>query len=165
MTEGRLSPGRVTLRELVARHRTQAEAAKAWGVSQPAISRLMRGERGSGNSDSLRSIAECEGVDISQIVLDRPDLQIYKSGVTAGQRFVYEPTDPGFMLEQLEDWFADFPGETRLRRQAVRAVMRTLFDESFDAIHPPTAEWDAVMQHLYFLPRGHTKSLSTRARK
>jgi transcriptional regulator with XRE-family HTH domain len=140
--------GRVSLHTLVARYGTQAEAAKNWGVSQSAVSRLLRGERGSRNSDALRAIAKVEGLDASLISMGQSELRLHDT-TRDGGRFVFSIDDPAYMLEQLAGWFGDLPRETRMHRQVLRACMRAIFDESFDSIHSPPADWQRTMDHLH----------------
>jgi len=150
---------RVTLDHLVKKYRTQTRAAEAWGVSQPAISRLLSGERGNRDSEVLRAIAEVEGIEADDIVLQGARrLHAIDGGISDGSaRFVYDIQDPHRMLKQLQSWFADLPRETRMRRQVVRAVMRVLFDESFDTVHVPSRQWRTVMQNMYELSLADTR--------
>ena len=136
------------LRRLIAKHGTQTAAAKAWDVSQAAISLLINGKRGTGRSQTLAKIAAAEGVSIQALLrtADGPQLKRVRTDEDGSPRFVYDVNDPHHMLKQVQNWFADLPGGSSMTRQVVKAVMRTLLDESFDfEIHRPSGAWQPVM--------------------
>jgi len=150
---------------LVKKYHTQTKAAKTWGVSQSAVSLLLNGQRGSGESDALRTIAKAEGISTERIILPAPRrLQVAEGADDSLERFVYDIDDPHRMLKQVQHWFSDLPSETRMKRQVVRAVMRTLFDESFDAVHPPSRHWRTVMHNAEGLHEPANATSSTRAK-
>jgi hypothetical protein len=145
------SPSSVTLGDLVKRHGTQTRAARAWGVSQSAISRLLSGARGGGDSEVLRAISEVEGIPIEQIELPvarKLGLVRNRGHQEVGNRFRYNKDEPIQMLHQVQNWFADLPAERGIGRRVLRAVMRTLLDETFDEIHKPSRSWRLVMDHV-----------------
>src|SRR6266581_1151961 len=137
------------LRRLIqAKYGTQTAASKAWEVSQGAISLLINGKRGTGRSQTLARIAAAEGISTHELSKagDGPQLKRVRTDEDGSPRFVYEVNDPHHMLKQVESWFADLPAGSRMTRQVVKAVMRTLLDESFDfEIHRPSGAWQPVM--------------------
>jgi len=139
------------LRHLIrTKYRTQTAAGRAWGVSQSAISLLINGKRGTGRSEALQKIAAAEGLSLKELLTatHRPHLAEVRIREAASPRFVYDVDDPHRMLKQVQSWFADLPAGPRMSRQVVKAVMRTLLDESFDfEIHRPSAEWQPVMEY------------------
>ena len=138
----------IPLETLVRKHQTQTRAGEVWGVSQSAISRLLSGNRGGRGGEALKAIAAAEGIPAETILLaPARRLHLVEELQDASHCFEYDVEDPHGMLKQVQHWFCRLPTETRMKRQVVRAVMRALFDESFDAVHPPTREWRAVMQN------------------
>lgn len=137
------------LRRLIrVKYGTQTAAGKAWHVSQAAISLLINGKRGTGRSQTLARIAAAEGISIQELSTAADGLQLtrVRTGEKGSARFVYDVDDPHHMLKQVQSWFADLPAGQRMTRQVVKAVMRTLLDESFDfEIHSPSGAWQPVM--------------------
>ncbi len=136
------------VRRLIRKHGTQTAAAKAWEVSQAAISLLINGKRGTGRSQTLARIAVAEGISIEELATaaDRPHLTRVRTEEEQSARFVYDVDDPHHMLKQVQNWFADLPAGQKMTRQVVKAVMRALLDESFDfEIHRPSGAWQPVM--------------------
>jgi len=128
------------------KYETQTEAAIAWGVSQSAVSLLLSGKRNS--RKVLRRIAKAEGISVEDLVnapSPGPQLVLSKAG---GARFVYDLENPHQMLMQVQHWFSDLPEHPRVKNAVARAVMRTLFDESFNEIHRPTKAWFSVMRSI-----------------
>jgi transcriptional regulator with XRE-family HTH domain len=137
------------LRRLIQiKYGTQTAAARAWDVSQGAISLLINGKRGTGRSQTLARIAAAEGISIQELstVAGGPTLKRVSTDEDRSPRFVYDVDDPHRMLKQVQSWFADLPAGARMTRQVVKVVMRTLLDESFDfEIHRPPRTWQPVM--------------------
>ena len=126
------------------RYRSQAAAAAAWGMNDSTLSRILRGERSPDRW--LRTIAKKEG--LTQEHLHSPALILARSSDPA-KRFRFSVSDPEQMLAQLDEWFTDLPTEGPTRQRVVRAVMRVLLDESFQAgVHRPPDSWRFVMNRL-----------------
>src|SRR6266849_6516477 len=100
------------LRRLIhIKYGTQTAAAKAWDVSQGAISLLVNGKRGTGRSQTLARIAAAEGISIPELsgVAGGPPLKRVRTEDDGSPRFVYDVDDPHHMLKQVQSWFADLP--------------------------------------------------------
>ncbi|SRR6266851_86333 len=149
---------------------TQTAAAKAWDVSQGAISLLINGKRGTERSRTLAKIAAAERISIQELstAAGGPQLKRVRTEEDESPRFVYDVDDPHHMLKQVQSWFADLPAGARMTRQVVKAVMRALLDESFDfEIHRPTRTWQPVMDSAEGWPlrvksRGRSNRTSAR---
>ena len=130
------------LSDLVAKRGGQIHAAEAWGQSQGHLSRILAGDKPLSRPIANR-IASIEGIPVEQLWTQLEKVAHAEGPAT--KRFAYELDDPSSMLLQVENWFADVQIPT-MHQALVRAVLRTLLDQSFDrVIHRPTPEWRIVM--------------------
>ncbi len=156
-----ISLNRALLQELVDRDfgGNRTAAANAWGLKQPHLSRLLNGNRGlrrpsDETFEAVRKIAEATGRSDTEFWTKQPAIVAVPSGDADAPRFVYDPDQAHSMLMQIENWFADLPRDARMHKQVVRAVMRTLFDESFLSHQRPSREWRITMDRLEGWPTG-----------
>lgn len=125
---------------------SRAAAARDLGIEASRFSRMLSGER------SLRG---CIGQIVQSLTARSIDFYARAQGPVAlvaasepgAARFEYDPSNPARMVAQLEEWFADLPPDSPLRRRLVRSVMRLLFDELF-AAQSPSNEWRFAMAAL-----------------
>ena len=125
-------------------------AAHAWGLEQSHLCRVLKAER-TLRPNALRRIARTERVNPDPLVeAERPTPGLRVLGKDRGfaTRLAYDVNDPGSMLLQVESWFADVPNKDGMRTHLIRAVMRSMFDHSFDQVHKPTAQWRTAMDLL-----------------
>jgi len=131
-------------------------AAQAWGISPSQVSRLCSGERGKRpRLDVLKRIAEVEGIPLDELRMPRGANLVRRRTESESQvRFAYDLDKPHEMLLQVQNWFADvLPDTPRVRRQVVKAVMRTLVDETFGGPHRPSRQWQITMDQVEGWPR------------
>lgn len=124
------------------RYESQADAASAWGMDPSMLCRILGGHRSPRRW--LPAIAKVE--EVPEEWFYRPQLNVLGKGGATSSRFEFNVSDPVRMLLQLEAYFADVP-EGRVTT-VVKAVMRTLLDEFFGEVHPPTEEWRLVLNRL-----------------
>lgn len=124
-------------------------AAGSWGLEQSHLCRVLKGER-SLKPSAIRRIAKKEHVHAATLIEAGPGpahLKVLPTDAN-GTRFQYDVSDPARMLMQLQNWFAEVPNKAGMKTGVVKAVMRALFDNSFDEVHTATSEWRAVMDHM-----------------
>jgi hypothetical protein len=125
---------------------SRAAAARDLGIEPSRFSRMLSGER------SLRGciaqiVERLTARAIDFYVKPQSPLALVPGTESVAARFAYDPSNPARMVAQLEEWFGGLPLDSPLRRRAVRAVMRLLFDELF-AVQSPSDEWRFVMASL-----------------
>lgn len=125
-------------------------AAESWDLNQSHLCRALKDQRCLKPS-VIQRIAKRERVQAESLFEQLGGSQSPRLEITARDdegRFKYDVHDPARMLLQLEHWFADTPTKDGMRSGVVKAVMRTLFDASFDEVHKPTSDWKAVMDFM-----------------
>ena len=131
---------------------SQAAAARDLGIEPSRLSRVLSGER---------SMRGCIGQIVERLtaravdfyVIPQSPVGLVPNPESLAARFEYDASNPVRMVAQLEEWFGDLPADSSLRRRAVRAVMRVLFDELF-AVQPPSDEWRFAMASVDGFSRG-----------
>ncbi len=124
-------------------------AADAWGVPQSTLSKILNRRRPL-TARSINKIIAAEQLPDDWF----DDLQVEpRETPVEADSFRFDVNRPDEMLAQLEEWFARLPSTGPTRDKVVKAVMRTLLDEAFSEVHPPTDAWRFVMNRLDGLTR------------
>src|SRR2546429_3714223 len=105
-------------------------AAKAWGLQQSHLCRVLKGERRL-RAGVIQQIAKKERVRAQTLLEPRrrkPVLAVLGTDKGSVGRLAYDVNDPAGMLVQVQSWVAVVPNKAGMGSHVIRETMGTMFD-------------------------------------